>query len=181
MCIHAFHMETLRYANPRVIEVVLDKNAGFPFITLNQSFSSVLIQDQYVDSWLFWNIDVHSCVSHGNVAVCKSYTIKFYKVFNHPSDNWSWFELICGSLVISRELVRTLLIWLSFNLRPLVAPRVLRTNWVHVHTTFTILWFASNIYVKTLPNHSPCRKIFNLLRKIANIKFVSKSTAHIPF
>ena len=44
-------------ARPRVIEVVLDKNAGFPFITLNQSFSSVLIQDQYVDSWLFWNID----------------------------------------------------------------------------------------------------------------------------
>ena len=37
-------------ARPRVIEVVLDKNAGFPFITLNQSFSSVLIQDQYVDS-----------------------------------------------------------------------------------------------------------------------------------
>ena len=30
---------------PRVIEVVLNKNAGFPFITLDQSFSTVLIQD----------------------------------------------------------------------------------------------------------------------------------------
>ena len=45
-------------------------------------------------------------------------------------------------------------------------PTVLRTNWVDVYATFTILWYTSNIYVKALPSPLWCGTVFMSVKDI---------------
>ena len=81
--------------------------------------------------------------------------------------------VIYGSLVISQELVWTLLIWLSFNLRPLVAQRGLRTNLLDVYATFAIFWYTGNICVKALPN--PLLSLATIFMSIKGITWLLNS------